>query len=95
MIILRTGTRKGNPMISLYMPLIINHISEDMQRNIEDVKRMTVELGGKRNASCRFLQRGCKDNECNSSNTVVCNGVLQIPRLPEFGSLSATLDKGK
>ncbi|XP_065908179.1 uncharacterized protein [Dysidea avara] len=93
MIISRSGTRKGDVMISLYMLLLMSHVSEDMQHSIDDIKRMTVELGGRRNVSCRFLQRGCRDTECKSSNTVVCKGVLQIPRLPEFSKLSATLDK--
>ena len=75
------------------MPLALAHLPSAIHSNIDDVKSVAVKMGGKRNASCRFLKSGCQDAICKSTNSVVRKGVLQIPRnkdLPE--SLLQNLD---
>jgi hypothetical protein len=42
----------------MHMPLLIGYLPSGIT---EDVKVAAVQMGGKRNASCRFLQRGSKD----------------------------------
>lgn len=96
MVLSKSVTRHKEPMISLYMPLLVGHLPTSMLDSLEDVKCAVVEKGGKRNASCRFLRRGCQDSICASNNYLVCKGVQQIPRtadLPKY--ILPRLDSGR
>lgn len=62
---------KGDKVISLYMPMLAAHLSLN-ERTVDDIKTEVVKNGGKRNASCRFLRPGSRDNVCNSTNNQVC-----------------------
>jgi hypothetical protein len=81
MLLSKCNTRTSSEqVISIYMPLLIGHLPSEVTVLIEDIKVATVQMGGRRNASCRFLQRGSTENMCGKGNTIVCKGVLQIPR---------------
>ena len=46
----------AEPVISIYMPLAVAHLPSAIHSIISDVKSVAVKIGGKRNASCRFLK---------------------------------------
>lgn len=76
------------------MPLLTGQLNSEIQNQIDRLKDDVVENGGKRNVSCTFLQRGCQDKICKSSNSIVCRGVLQIPRTIIQKKLLQQLDHG-
>jgi len=67
-------------MVSLYMPGLTPHLPMCIQNNLSAIIKEVIELGGKSNASYRFLKPGCTDTFCTSANTRVCRGVLRIAR---------------
>lgn len=93
MVLSRTAT-KHDEMSSFYMPLLTGQLNSEIQNQIDRLKDDVVENGGKRNVSCTFLQRGCQDKICKSSNSIVCRGVLQIPRTIIQKKLLQQLDHG-
>lgn len=87
MVLSKSIVRSSNvPVVSLYMPALSNHLPSEWDGAIKDVKQEVVAIGGCKNASCRFLKPGCTDNNCNSANSVVCRGVLQIPRTKDISA---------
>ena len=76
--------------------MLIGHLPTDWQDQMAEVKQAAVEVGGRKNASCRFLSHGATDIMIKSSNTTVCRGVLQIPRMRDLPKdVIDGLDSGK
>lgn len=88
---LKSGTRKGDEVISLYMPLLVGHQSDEVRDKMEEIKKAVVEIGGRKNV---FTTRNT-DEVCCSQKSTVWRGVLQIPRFSEFADLSTQLDRGE
>lgn len=100
MVLSKCSTRHSiQPMVSIYMPLAVSHLPSNVGSNsslLEEVKMLAVRMGGRRNASCRFLKSGISETVYKSTNTVVRRGVTQIPRCKEIPrSLLCLLDSGK
>lgn len=70
----------AEPVVSLYLPMLTEYLPPKALLMVLDVKKMAVAMGGKRNASGRFLRRGYTDTVVVTANSTPCKGVLQIPR---------------
>ena len=84
MVLSKASTREANiKVIALYVPGLSPHLP-DME--FSRINKEVLEVGGRTNASFRFLRPGCTDTMCTSTNTRVCKGVLKIPRTPDLPS---------
>ena len=82
MVLSKTSTRDLNiKMVALYMPELSPHLP-DME--FSRINKEVLEMGGRTNASFRFLRPGCTDTKCTSTNSRVCKGVLKISRTSDL-----------
>ena len=96
MVLPKTTKQDGTEVVSMYMPCLTNHLPE-LDVEIDEVKRIVKEMGGKINASCRFLTLSStpSDISVSSKNSHVCRSVVQIPRRCVATSLLSKLDASK
>ena len=96
MVLPKTTKQDGTEVVSMYMPCLIDHLPE-LDIEIAEVKRVVKEMGGKTNASCRFLTLSSTPSDISvlSKNSHVCRSVLQIPRNRIANSLLRKLDASK
>ena len=95
MVLPKTTKQNGTEVISLYLPQLRDHITVPESTTFE-VKRLVVEMGGQKNASCRFMKLTSlpSDTTVDSKNSRVCKSVLQVPRKPISSSVLLQLDAG-
>lgn len=94
MVLSKYPTCNGDHVISLYMPALTDHLPSGIKDSLPEVKDAVLDMGGKKNATCRFLKRNSADKVCTSDNIIACRGVLQVPRAKEFPKhLFQILDK--
>jgi len=78
MVLSKASSRDSNiKMVALYMPGLSPHLPG---MEVSRINKEVIEMGGRTNASYRFLKPGCTDTRCTSANSRVCKGVLKIPR---------------
>ena len=92
----KTCKQNGAEVISLYLPQLRDHLTLP-ESTIVEVKRLVVEMGGQKNASCRFLKLNSlpSDTAVDSKNSHVCKSVLQIPQKPLSSSVLLQFDTGE
>ena len=96
MVLPKTTKQDGTEVVSMYMPSLTDHLPE-LDIDIVEVKRVVKEMGGKSNASCRFLTLSStpEDTAVTSKNSHVCRSVIQIPRKCIATSLLSKLDASR
>ncbi len=94
MVLSNSKKMDGEEVVSLYMPMLGEHLPRADNTYMMTIKKEVEKMGGKKNASCQFLRPNSSDLFVNSSNSQVQRSVLQIPRHKVDKDVLVLLDKG-